>query len=118
MMRSIAACMKSSRLSVTGDRSDKFGFELPDRLVGEAELVVFAALEHLDDNFEQTFIGGETVGDRTGAAEIIGGDSVGIAHDFDAHDLYSALDQHDLRPPIRSDKARYPARVPFSETDF
>jgi len=36
---------------------DEFGFAPRDRLVGEANLVAFAAVERLDDDFEQAFMG-------------------------------------------------------------
>src|SRR5665213_3406565 len=76
MMRSMAASMGSSSL---GDNVD--GFEFRDRLVGEPDPVVFAAVKHRDDELEQA---------------IIGGDRVGVADHLDIHHLQTALDQHDL----------------------
>src|SRR3984893_19102609 len=95
MMRSIAASMESSFL-----RSDEFGgFKLGDRLVGEPDLVEFAAPKQLHDDLEQLFIGSDGVADGAGPAEIIRGDGIGIADRPDIHDLQSALDQHQLCPP-------------------
>src|SRR5882757_1458811 len=93
MMRSMAACMK-----VSGWTSDDegFGFELGDRLVGEADLVEFAALKHRDDDLEQPLVGGKAVRDGAGLAQIVRGDGIGVAHHLDIHHLHSALDQHGL----------------------
>src|ERR1700730_13397918 len=97
MMRSMAASTTSS----SSLRSDKFGgLEFGDRLVGEANFVAFAALEHLHDYFEQPLVGGKTIGNGTGLAQIVGGNDVGIADHIHIHDPYSALDQHGFSPPI------------------
>ena len=49
-----------------------------------------------DDDLQQPVIGGERVGDGAGAAQIVGGDGIGIADHLDIHHLQSALDQHGL----------------------
>src|ERR1700730_11325977 len=97
MMRSMAASTTSS----SSLRSDKFGgLEFGDRLVGEANFVAFAALEHVHYDFEQPLVGGKTIGNGTGLAQIVGGNDVGIADHIHIHDPYSALDQHGFSPPI------------------
>src|SRR5882757_7548332 len=107
MMRSIAASIESSGWVETGcSSSDKLGgFELRNRLVGEPDLVEFAAPEQVHDDFEQPIVGRKSLGDDAGLSQIVRGDGVGIAHHLDIHHLHSALDQHDLSPPIRMDKA-------------
>jgi hypothetical protein len=75
-------------------RASSLGFELGDRLVGEPEPVVFAVLEHPDDDFEQPLIGGKGVGDGAGPVQIVRGDGIGVAHHLDIHDLQTAFDQH------------------------
>src|SRR5712692_8591058 len=103
MMRSMAASMQSS----SNFGSNKFGgFKSGDRLVGEANLVEFAAVKHLHDDFEQPLVGGKTIGNSAGLAQIVGGDDIGIADHIHIHDPYPALDQHGFSPPMRIDKAR------------
>src|SRR6478735_4602973 len=104
MIRSMAASMAPSgswRFScrVWELRSgNRFGLGLrlepDDGLVGEPDLVQFAVLEQLDDDLEQAFVGDQRVGNRAGAAEVIRGDGIGVAHEFDVHCLKPALDQH------------------------
>src|SRR5271154_883230 len=90
MMRSMAASMASPCSS-----SDTFEcFEFGDRLVGEPDLVAFTAVKHLHDDFQQPLVGDEAVGHRAGAAQIIRGDGVGIAHHPHIHHPHTALDQH------------------------
>src|SRR3981081_4350812 len=109
MMRSMAVSMKSSSA-----RSDEFsGFELRDRLVGELDPVEFAAVKQLRDDLEQPFVGGEGFANGAGPAQRIRGDGIGIADHLYVHHPQPALDQHDLGPPIPSDKARHRAKVPF-----
>jgi hypothetical protein len=67
--------MKSPSLSVKPVRWPR----LRDRLVGEPEPVEFAALEYLHDDSEQPLVGDEAVGNGAGAAQVIGGDRIGIA---------------------------------------
>src|ERR1700755_2065408 len=106
MMRSIADSMGSSSLC---DKAG--GFEFRDRLVGKPDFVVFAALKDLDDEFEQPIIGGNSVGNSAGAAQIIGGDGIGVADHLDIHHLQTAFDQHD-QPPLWRDKALQREQVP------
>src|SRR6476646_2984040 len=100
MMRSMAASMKSSWLVVKRVRwwSNEFGFELRDRLVGELDLVDFAALKQRDDDLKQPFVGDKAVADGAGPAKIVRGDAIGVAHYLHAHDPQSALDQHGFNP--------------------
>jgi len=93
-------------------------FELRYRLVGEPDPVAFAEFEHPHDDFEQTLVGDEGIGNCAGPAQLIRSNGIGIADYFDVHDPQPALDQHDLSPPIRTDKARRRAKVPFRETCF
>src|SRR6202030_2589405 len=114
MMRSMTASMASSGLI-----SDKFaGFELCDRIVGELELVEFAGVEQLHDDVEQPVARHEIVGDGAGAAKIVRGDGVGVAHHLRIHAPHSALDQHGLKPPLRTDNAGWRELVPIQEGDF
>src|ERR1700727_42064 len=118
MIRSIAASIASSRF----DAILKFGFEysscelaarqkltsnplhqrlvMRDRLVGEPDLVQLATLEQLDDDREQSLIGGKTVGNGAGSAKVVGSDRVGVADHSDVHHPYSTLDEH-RHSPIR-----------------
>src|ERR1700730_15162531 len=114
MMRSMAASTTSS----SSFRSDKFGgLEFGDRLVGEANFVAFAVLEHLHDDFEQPFVGGESIGNGAGLAQIVGNNDVGIADHIHIHDPYPALDQHGFSPPIglikRDPGLEFPAESRF-----
>src|SRR3954447_13904540 len=104
MMRSMAESMASSvavmsvqRLAVSKAVRGLRGFELRDRLVGEPDLVVFAAMKHLHDDFEQPIVGHEGVGNGAGLAQVIRRDRVGIADRLDIHDPQAALDQHELK---------------------
>src|SRR6202051_505835 len=72
------------------------GLEPGDRLVGEPDPVHFAALKHLDDDSQQPLVGGEAVGNRAGAAQVIGSNGIGVADRLHIHDPQSALDQHGL----------------------
>src|SRR5262245_25694814 len=92
MMRSMAASMLDGSPAESGN--ERLGLVSRDRLIGVSELVVFAALEHLHDDTEQAFIGGDGVGNRTGAAQIIGCDGIGFAYRLDIHHLQPAFDQH------------------------
>ena len=74
-----------------------------NRPVGEANPVEFAAVKYLHDDCQQTLVGGEVVGNGAAAAQIIGGDGIGVADHLDVHHLQSALDQHGCSP-IRIDK--------------
>src|ERR1700759_5326046 len=89
MMRSIAASMSGS-----GWSGNCGGFELGDRLVGKLELVDLAAMKHPYDDLEQPFVGGDVVRNRAGAAQIVGGDGVGVAHHLHIQDTNSTFDQH------------------------
>src|SRR5581483_5367366 len=89
MMRSIAASMSGSGWS--GKCS---GFEFGDRLVGKSELVDFAAVKHPYDDLKQPFVGGDAVGNRAGASQIIGGNGVSVAHHLHIQDANSTFDQH------------------------
>src|ERR1700759_2117819 len=89
MMRSIAASMSGS-----GWSGNCGGFELGDRLVGKLELVDLAAMKHPYDDLEQPFVGGDIVRNRAGAAQIVGGDGVGVAHHLHIQDANSTFDQH------------------------
>src|SRR5665213_1068848 len=98
MMRSMADSMASSCWGSDGGSSDKFGgFELRNRLVGKPDLVVFAAMEEIDDDLKQPLVDGKRVGDGAAPAQVVRGDGVGIADHLDIHHLQSALDQHGLR---------------------
>src|SRR6266481_8855117 len=88
MTRSIAASMASSRSDKRG------GFEFGDRPVGEPDLVGFAAVKHVDDNFEQPVVGDEIVRDGAGAAKVVRGDGVGLANHPHVQEPNTALDQH------------------------
>src|ERR1700709_2437289 len=111
--------MRSGRYA--GDGYGDFGsvgFEFGDRLVGEPDPVKLAALEQTDDDFEQPSLGGKGVGHGAGFSEIIRGDGIGIADNFDIHDLQPALDQHCLKSSSRTDKAQTLPPVPCRETYF
>src|ERR1700748_130862 len=104
MMRSMAESMESSlgvmsmqRVWSSEAHGALRGLELRDRLVGEPDLVEFAAVKHLHDDFEQAIIGYEGVGNGAGLAQVVRGDRIGIAHRLDIHDPQAALDQHDLK---------------------
>src|SRR6185295_3541877 len=104
MMRSMAESMDSSlavmsmqRFWSSEARDALRGFELRDRLVGEPELVEFAAMKHLHDDFQQAVVGHESVGNGAGLAQIIRRDRIGIADRLDIHDPQAALDQHSVR---------------------
>ncbi|MGY4417192.1 hypothetical protein ACVWW4_008928 [Bradyrhizobium sp. LB7.1] len=56
-------------------------------------------LEQFDDDLEQAFVGDEGVADRAGAAKIVRGDGIGLAHEFHVRP-HATLDQHH-QPPIR-----------------
>src|SRR5712692_7381624 len=112
MMRSMAVSMASSRW-----HSDKFGcpdkfggLKLRNRLVGEPDLVEFAAPKQLHDDLEQPFVGREAVVDGAGLSQIVRSDGIGIADHLDIHHLQSALDQHELSPPI-GDQSSPPIRT-------
>src|ERR1700752_1399439 len=97
MMRSMAASMLDGSVAGSGiaeSGNQRFGLVSRERLVGQSELVVFAALEHVHDDTEQAFIGGDGVGNRTGAAQIIGCDGIGFAYRLDIHHLQPAFAQH------------------------
>src|SRR5215510_13611317 len=97
MMRSMAASMLDGSIAGSGiaeSGNERFGLESRDRLVGQSDLVVLAALEQLHDDAEQAFIGGDGIGDRAGPAQIIGCDGVGFAYRLDIHHLQSTFDQH------------------------
>src|SRR5882757_2934676 len=108
MMRSMAASMK---FSDGGSGDVGFGFEFGDRLVGKAELVEFAVLKHLYDDFEQPLVGGERIGDSAGPAQIVRSDGVSVAHHLNIHHPHSALDEHVPRSPCQTDNG--PARPKF-----
>src|SRR5882757_11444027 len=117
MMRSIAACMDGSRAG-SGD-DERLGFELGDCLVGEPDLVEFAALKHLHNDAEQPLVGDERVGDRAALAQIVGRDGVGFAHHLGIHDPQSALDQHSSDSPlIPGDKAEPANKFQFGSSAF
>src|SRR6266566_528654 len=102
MMRSMATSMASS-----GFKSDKFGgLELGDRLVGEPDLVGFAAVKHLNDDIEQPIVSHEIVRDGAGAAKIIRGDGISIANHAHIQDPYTALDQHGPKSFVRRGQVR------------
>src|SRR5215475_7749749 len=89
MMRSIAASMSASC------RSGNFGaLEFGDCLVGKPELVEFAAVKHVHDDLEQPFVGGDIIGNGAGAAQIVCGDGVGVAHHLHIQNTNSTFDQH------------------------
>src|SRR6185437_3645828 len=117
MMRSMTASMNPRGCS------DKFqgllqGLEFRDRLVGEPDLVGFAAIEHFDDDLDQHVVGGDDVGNSAGVSKVGRGEGIGIADRLDIHHLQSALDQHDFRPPMRRDKADAADRFHFGEAIF
>src|ERR1700759_338635 len=89
MMRSIAASMAGS-----GWSGNCGGFEFGDRFVCQLELVDFAAMKHSHDDLEQPFVGGKVIRNGAGAAQIVGGDGVGIAHHLHIQDANSTFDQH------------------------
>src|SRR5256885_17260947 len=64
--------------------------ELRDRLVGEAEPVLLTALEQLHDDAEQALIGGESVRNGAGFAQIVRGDRVGVTDHLDIQRLNPA----------------------------
>src|SRR5260370_14570145 len=102
MMRSIAAASMESSFGVRTSclRSDELsGFEMRNRLVGEPDLVEYAAPEQLHDDFEQPFVGCKGIGDDAGFSQIVRSDGIGFADHLDIHHLQSALDQHGLNPP-------------------
>src|SRR3954462_15221382 len=100
MIRSMAASMApSGSCRVWELRSgNRFGLGLrlepDDGLVGQPDLVEFAVLEQLDDDLEEAFVSDEGVPDRAGAAKIVRGDGIGLAHEFHVHDPHATLDQH------------------------
>src|ERR1700722_13601120 len=97
MMRSMAASMASPGMSSDKLFSDKcFCFEFGDREISESDLVDLAAVKHLHDDCEQVVVGDEIVGDGAGAAQIVRGDGVGIAHHPRVHHSHTAFDQHGL----------------------
>src|SRR6266853_3598960 len=98
MMRSMAASMDFFRCRSGSYRSNQLGFELRDRLVGEPDLVAFAALKQRDDDLKQPFVGDEAVADHAGLTKIVRGDGIGVADHLHAHNPQSALDQHDVNP--------------------
>src|SRR6185312_15266418 len=110
MMRSMAASMEmssvlwESSLGWSGNFGGFQGFEPGDREIGEPDLAHLAALKHPDDDLEQAIVGGEVIRDRTGAAQIIRGNGVGLAHHPHVHYPNTALDQHGPHPPIAGDK--------------
>src|SRR5664279_2943159 len=112
MMRSIAASMESSWLSL----NEFGGFEPGDRLVGEPDFVDLAALKQLHDDFEQCVVSGESIGNGAGAAQIVRGNSIGVADRLDIHHPQPALDQHGSHPPLGTDKARAPVKFHFWKT--
>src|SRR3954453_8218567 len=123
MMRSMAESMASSVAvmsvqTVGGSKAVRAlrGFELRDRLVGKPELIVFAAVKHLHDNFQQAVVGDECIGNGAGLAQVIRRDRIGVADRLDIHDPQAPLDQHNFYPPIRTDKAREGCKVPAHET--
>src|SRR5438105_9587669 len=119
MMRSMAASMESFfGYRQASCRLNEFGLELRDRLVGEPDLVEFAALKHRHDDLEQSFVGDKGVAHRAGPPKVIRGDRIGIAHRLGIHDLQSTLDQHDLNPPRRIDKARRRQKFRFQKSRF
>src|ERR1700736_3170405 len=89
MMRSIAASMSGSGWS--GKYS---GLKFGDRLVGKFQLVDFAAVKHPYDDLKQPLVGGDVVGNRAGAAQIVGGDGISVAHHLHIQDAHSTFDQH------------------------
>src|SRR5712671_3561125 len=101
-MRSMAESMESSLAVMTMQwfwsseaRGALARLELRDRLVGEANLVVFAVVKHLHDDFQQPVIGDERIGNGAGLAQIDRRDRIGIADRLDIHDPHAAFDQHD-----------------------
>src|SRR3954471_23472099 len=123
MMRSMAESMDSSLGVMSMQRfwSSEAGcalrgFELPDRLVGEPDLVVFAAMKHLHDDFQQPVVGHEGVGNGAGLAQVIRRDRIGIADRLDIHHPQAALDQHEPKSSDTDDKARGGRKVPAHET--
>src|SRR4051794_22785970 len=119
MMRSIAESMESSLELIL--RSVRLFLRVPhrlelrDRLVGEAEPVVLAAMKHLHDDLERAVVGDEGVGNGAGPAQVIGGDGVGIADRLDVHHLQAALDQHVPVSEICMDKAQLRTRFPYTK---
>src|SRR2546421_3654971 len=119
MMRSMAASMESFfGCRQASCRLNEFCLELRDRLVGEPDLVEFAALKTRPDDLKQAFVGDKGVAHRAGPPKVIRGDRIGIAHRLGIHDLQSTLDQHDLNPPIRIDKARRRQKFRFRKSLF
>src|SRR5271156_1308552 len=112
MIRSMAASMNPSRST-----SGKFGgFEPGNGLVGDPDLVEFAALEHLYDDFKQPFVAREIVRHGAAAAKIVRGDGISVAHRIEIHDLQSAFDQHGLEPPLWEDKPEGGKKFQFART--
>src|ERR1700716_2397909 len=118
MMRSIAESIESSvALMGIAEGSDALAcLELQDRLVGQPDLVEFAAMKHRHDDFQQRVVGDEGVGNGAGLAQVIRRDRIGIADRLDIHYPQAALDQHDLSPPDWMDKALTLSKVPLPET--
>src|SRR5712671_6847577 len=103
-MRSMAESMESSLAVMTMQwfwsseaRGALARLELRDRLVGEANLVVFAVVKHLHDDFQQPVIGDERIGNGAGLAQIVRRDRIGVANRLDIHDPQAALDQHSVK---------------------
>src|SRR5947209_13819939 len=100
MIRSIAASMESSLevMSMSGlklrNSNGPGGLELRNGLVGEPDLVEFAAVKHLHDDLQQPVVGDERIGNGAGLAQVIRRDGIGIADRLDIHHLQAALDQH------------------------
>src|SRR5665213_1922575 len=117
MMRSMAASMNPRGCS---DQFQGFlqGLEFRDCLVGEPDLVGFAAIEHVDDDLDEHLVGSDDVGNGAGFSKVIRRDGIGIADRLDIHHLQSALDQHDFRPPMRRDKADAANRFHFRKPIF
>src|SRR6476661_9052055 len=110
MMRSTAASMGTFQFC-----SNQFeGFKLCNRLVGEPDPVVFAAMIHFDNDLEQRIVGGDAVADGAGSAKVVRGNGIGIANRLDIEYPQSALDQHGqlLRygSTTRGGGRRFPAR--------
>src|SRR5581483_10202332 len=92
------------------------GFELGDRLVGELQLVDFAAVKHPHDDLKQPLVGGDVVGDRAGAAQIVSGDGIGVAHHLHIQDTNTALDQHGPKSSASGGQVVAGKMVPIRET--
>src|SRR5215471_3157502 len=103
----IAACVGVSAMS-----SRELVLEADDRLVGEFEGVVFAAVQEAHDDAEQARVGGEIIGDRAAAAQMVRGYGVGVSRHLAIADAHSAFNQHIAQSSVAARQAGSRQQVP------